>query len=63
MTPASRFAPPALLVLIAAAALLAAHCASAQTAPVFTPEQLRADLRFVQDTIASTHPDLSLIHI
>ncbi|USX21489.1 S41 family peptidase [Oxalobacteraceae bacterium OTU3REALA1] len=57
MTPASRFAPPALLVLIAAAALLAAHCASAQTAPVFTPEQLRADLRFVQDTIASTHPD------
>ena len=57
MTLAARYAPPALLALIAATALLAAHCAQAQTAPVFTPEQLRADLRFVQDTIASTHPD------
>jgi hypothetical protein len=57
MTPTFRSARPALLALIATAALLAAHCARAQTAPVFTPEQLRADLRFVQDAIASTHPD------
>jgi len=57
MTFSYRFAPPALRALIAAAALLAAHCAQAQTAPVFTPEQLRADLRFVQDRIADTHPD------
>lgn len=57
MTPIPRFARPALLALIAAGALLGAPCAQAQTAPVFTPEQLRADLRFVQDTITSTHPD------
>jgi len=50
-------ARPALLALIAATALLAAPCAGAQTLAVFTPEQLRADLRFVQESIANTHPD------
>ena len=48
---------PVLLALIAATALLAAHCARAQTEPILTPEQLRADLRFIQDAVASTHPD------
>lgn len=51
------FSPgPAMLALIAIA-LVGAASAQARTAPVFTPEQLRADLRFVQDTVASTHPD------
>ena len=55
MTPISRHLRPALLVVIATA-LLAAPCSRAQTAPLFTPEQLRADLRFVQDAVAATHP-------
>ena len=56
MTPNSRHIRPALLALIATA-LLAAPCARAQTPPLFTPEQLRADLRFVQNAVAATHPD------
>lgn len=28
-----------------------------QPSPLLTPEQLRADLRFLQETIAATHPE------
>ena len=56
MTIPSLSSRPAMLALIAIA-LFGAASARARTAPVFTPEQLRADLRFVQDTVASTHPD------
>lgn len=47
---------PAVLALLAVA-LFGAQRAAAQDAPVFTPEQLRADLRFVREAIAATHPD------
>ncbi|HWW69289.1 MAG TPA: S41 family peptidase, partial [Duganella sp.] len=56
MTLTALSARRAMLALIAIA-LFGAHGAQAQTAPVFTPEQLRADLRFMQDAVASTHPD------
>jgi hypothetical protein len=56
MTRPLPFARAALLALIAIA-LCGAARAQAPAAPVFTPEQLRADLRFVQDAVASTHPD------
>lgn len=49
-------ARPAALALICLVVLFA-RPAPAQTEAVFTPEQLRADLRFVQDAVASTHPD------
>jgi hypothetical protein len=56
MTRTLPFSRPALLALIAIA-LCGGARAQPQAAPVFTPEQLRADLRFVQDAVASTHPD------
>ena len=34
-----------------------APLALAQPTPLLTPEQLRADLRFIQETIAATHPE------
>ena len=34
-----------------------APVALAQAMPLLTPDQLRADLRFVQDAIAATHPE------
>lgn len=40
--------------------LILACCAPvalAQAMPLLTPEQLRADLRFIQETIAATHPE------
>ena len=48
---------PSVRLALIAIALCCACRAQAQTAPVFTPEQLRADLRFVQDAVAATHPD------
>ncbi|MEG0880148.1 MAG: hypothetical protein RSH52_02645 [Janthinobacterium sp.] len=44
----------ACLILSCCAPLALARSA---TVPPLTPEQLRADLRFVQDAIAATHPE------
>ncbi|MGK5081253.1 S41 family peptidase [Janthinobacterium sp. HLX7-2] len=37
--------------------LCCAPLALAQPTPLLTPEQLRADLRFIQESIAATHPE------
>lgn len=42
----------ACLILLCCAPLVLA-----QPGPLLTPEQLRADLRFIQETIAATHPE------
>ena len=47
---------PALLAVMAVL-MCGARAASAQDEPRFTPAQLRADLSFVKQAIATTHPD------